>query len=178
MPDGLKLDEKLPNYDVKFVPGKLTVTPYTVILDWKNIENRTYGDGQGAIKGVVYCLEHDSGLVSAEIEGADLTAGTHTARVTRLTGEKAGNYKLPENPTYTYTVAKAKQTLEFITKVYDITYDSISFKNEFTKTSNHNTDVFYESSDQKVVTVDNNGHSHVVGVGTATITATAVGNEN
>ena len=178
VPDGLKLDEKLPNYDVKFVPGKLTVTPYTVILDWKNIENRTYGDGQGAIKGVVYCLEHDSGLVSAEIEGADLTAGTHTARVTRLTGEKAGNYKLPENPTYTYTVAKAKQTLEFITKVYDITYDSISFKNEFTKTSNYNTDVFYESSDQKVVTVDNNGHSHVVGVGTATITATAVGNEN
>lgn len=178
VPDGLKLDEKLPNYDVKFVPGKLTVTPYTVILDWKNIENRTYGDGQGAIKGVVYCLGHDSGLVSAEIEGADLTAGTHTARVTRLTGEKAGNYKLPENPTYTYTVAKAKQTLEFITKVYDITYDSISFKNEFTKTSNYNTYVFYESSDQKVVTVDENGHSHVVGVGTATITATAVGNEN
>ncbi len=178
VPDGLNLDEKLTNYDVKFVPGKLTVTPYTVILDWKNIENRTYGDGQGAIKGVVYCLEHDSGLVSVEIEGADLTAGTHTARVTRLTGEKAGNYKLPENPTYTYTVAKAKQTLEFITKVYDITYDSISFKNEFTKTSNYNTDVFYESSDQKVVTVDKNGHSHVVGVGTATITATAVGNEN
>ena len=179
VPDGLKLDEKLPNYDVKFVPGKLTVTPYTVILDWKNIENRTYGDGQGAIKGVVYCLEHDSGLVSAEIEGADLTAGTHTARVTRLTGEKAGNYKLPENLTYTYTVAKAKQTLEFKASATEVTYDeNIIIDNKLKETSNYSTTVIYDSSNPKVVTVDNDGSSHVVGVGTATITATAVETEN
>ena len=179
VPDGLKLDEKLPNYDVKFVPGELTVTPYTVILDWKNIENRTYGDGQGAIKGVVYCLEHDSGLVSAEIEGADLTAGTHTARVTRLTGEKAGNYKLPENPTYTYTVAKAKQTLEFKASATEVTYDeNIIIDNKLKETSNYSTTVIYDSSNPKVVTVDNDGSSHVVGVGTATITATAVETEN
>ena len=179
VPDGLKLDEKLPNYNVKFVPGKLTVTPYMVILDWKNIENRTYGDGQGAIKGVVYCLEHDSGLVSAEIEGADLTAGTHTARVTRLTGEKAGNYKLPENLTYTYTVAKAKQTLEFKASATEVTYDeNIIIDNKLKETSNYSTKVIYDSSNPKVVTVDNDGSSHVVGVGTATITATAVETEN
>ena len=179
VPDGLNLDEKLPNYDVKFVPGKLTVMPYTVILEWKNIENRIYGDGQGAIKGVVYCLEHDSGLVSAEIEGADLTAGTHTARVTRLTGEKAGNYKLPENPTYTYTVAKAKQTLEFKASATEVTYDeNIIIDNKLKETSNYSTTVIYDSSNPKVVTVDNDGSSHVVGVGTATITATAVETEN
>ena len=179
VPDGLNLDEKLTNYDVKFVPGKLTVTPYTVILDWKNMENRTYGDGQGAIKGVVYCLEHDSGLVSAEIEGADLTAGTHTARVTRLTGEKAGNYKLPKNPTYTYTVAKAKQTLEFKASATEVTYDeNIIIDNKLKETSNYSTTVIYDSSNPKVVTVDNDGSSHVVGVGTATITATAVETEN
>ena len=175
-PDGLNLDEKLPNYEVSFEPGTLTVEQKEVSLIWDNYENRIYGD-ESPIRVIIANLVNND-KISAEIAGADLTAGTHTARVTRLTGEKAGNYKLPENPTYTYTVAKAKQTLEFITKVYDITYDSISFKNEFTKTSNYNTDVFYESSDQKVVTVDNNGHSHVVGVGTATITATAVGNEN
>ena len=179
VPDGLKLDEKLPNYDVKFVPGKLTVMPYTVILDWKNIENRIYGDGQGAIKGVVYCLEHDSGLVSAEIEGADLTAGTHTARVTRLTGERAGNYKLPENPTHTYTVAKAKQTLEFKASATEVTYDeNIIIDNKLKETSNYSTNVIYDSSNPKVVTVDKDGSSHVVGVGTATITATAVETEN
>lgn len=179
VPDGLKLDEKLPNYDVKLVPGKLTVTPYPVILDWKNIENRTYGDGQGAIKGVVYCLEHDSGLVSAEIEGADLTAGTHTARVTRLTGEKAGNYTLPENQTYTYTVAKAKQTLEFKATATEVTYDeNIIIDNELKETSNYSTNVIYDSSNPKVVTVDKDGSSHVVGVGIATITATAVETEN
>ena len=179
VPDGLNLDEKLPNYDVKFVPGNLTVMPYTVILEWKNIENRIYGDGQGAIKGVVYCLEHDSGLVSTEIEGADLTAGTHTARVTRLTGEKAGNYKLPENPTYTYTVAKAKQTLEFKASATEVTYDeNIIIDNKLKETSNYSTTVIYDSSNPKVVTVDNDGSSHVVGVGIATITATAVGTEN
>ena len=175
-PDGLNLDEKLPNYEVSFEPGTLTVEQKEVSLIWDNYENRIYGD-ESPIRVIIANLVNND-KISAEIAGADLTAGTHTAEVTKLTGDKAGNYKLPANPTVTYKVAMAKQTLEFITKVYDITYDSISFKNEFTKTSNYNTDVFYESSDQKVVTVDKNGHSHVVGVGTATITATAVGNEN
>ena len=175
-PDGLKLDKELPNYEVSFEPGALTVEQKEVSLIWDNYENRIYGD-ESPIRVIIAGLVNND-KISAEIAGADLTAGTHTAEVTKLTGDKAGNYKLPANPTVTYKVAMAKQTLEFITKVYDITYDSISFKNEFTKTSNYNTYVFYESSDQKVVTVDENGHSHVVGVGTATITATAVGNEN
>ena len=175
-PDGLNLDEKLPNYKVIFEPGTLTVEQKEVFLIWDNYENRIYGDESPIRVTIAGLVNNDE--ISAEIAGADLTAGTHTAEVTKLTGDKAGNYKLPANPTVTYKVARAKQTLEFITKVYNITYGSISFENEFTKTSNYNTDVFYESSDQKVVTVDENGHSHVVGVGTATITATAVGNKN
>ena len=175
-PDGLNLDEKLPNYKVIFEPGTLTVEQKEVFLIWDNYENRIYGDESPIRVTIAGLVNNDE--ISAEIAGADLTAGTHTAEVTKLTGDKAGNYKLPANPTVTYKVARAKQTLEFITKVYNITYGSISFENEFTKTSNYNTDVFYESSDQKVVTVDENGHSRVVGVGTATITATAVENEN
>ena len=175
-PDGLNLDEELPNYEVSFEPGTLTVEQKEVFLIWDNYENRIYGD-ESPIRVMIAGLVNDD-KISAEIAGADLTAGTHTAEVTKLTGDKEENYKLPANPTVTYTVARAKQTLEFITKVYNITYGSISFENEFTKTSNYKTDVFYESSDQKVVTVDENGHSRVVGVGTATITATAVGNEN
>ena len=175
-PDGRNLDKELPNYEVSFKPGTLTVEQKEVFLIWDNYENRIYGDESPIRVTIAGLVNNDK--ISAEIAGADLTAGTHTAEVTKLTGDKEENYKLPANPTVTYTVARAKQTLEFITKVYNITYGSISFENEFTKTSNYKTDVFYESSDQKVVTVDENGHSRVVGVGTATITATAVENEN
>ena len=168
----------LPNYELVFKPGTLTVEPKEVGFRWGNYENRIYGDGAGeiCIDSISY-LENDD-KISAEITGADLTAGEHTARVTRLIGDKAGNYKLPENPTCTYTVAKAKQTLEFITSTHNITYGSISFENRFTATSDYHTKVMYESSDPNVVTVDNDGNSCVVGAGTATITATAVENEN
>ena len=34
------------NYEIKVVPGTLTVTPRQATLTWNNYENRTYDDGK------------------------------------------------------------------------------------------------------------------------------------
>lgn len=43
-------------------------------------------------------------------EGAGINAGTYTAKVTGITGDKAANYKLPENVTTSFEIKNASQT--------------------------------------------------------------------
>lgn len=49
-------------------------------------------------------------VLSLTVSGAQTNAGTgYTAKVTEITGEKAGNYKLPENVTTTFSIQNASQ---------------------------------------------------------------------
>lgn len=88
----------------------LTVNKKTVGLTWDGADTRTY-DGQPS-----NVTATATGLISGDevnvsvTGGTEKDAGTYTATATALTGERAGNYILPNEKTQSYTINKA--TLE------------------------------------------------------------------
>ena len=168
------------NYIIEYKAGSLTVIPRTVSFSWENTEDRTYGDGKGEITvSVEGLLGTDD--VSAVVEDAVLTVGTHTARVTGLTGYQARDYKLPDEETErtcTYTVAKAAQTLKYkASEANIIYYEGLEYPNTL-DTSGCHTAVTYISDKPEVAAVQDNGIVLIVGAGTARITATAAEGDN
>ena len=109
----------------------LTVNKKTVGLTWDGADTRTY-DGQ--LSNVTATA---TGLISGDEVNVSVTggkekdAGTYTATATALTGERAGNYILPNEKPQSYTIHKA--TLEV---------SSVILKE---KTYNGNTDAEVES---------------------------------
>lgn len=162
------------NYEIKTVPGTLTVEPREVTLTWHDYENRTYGDGKYVYATAGNLLEADVGKVVVELSGnAANASGTFTAIAERLTGDKADNYKLPENATKEYTIGRAEQTLTFAkTGDQSVTYGN-TLENPATNNRADGSAVTYTSSDPAVATVDANGKVTAKKVGKATITATA-----
>ena len=162
------------NYDITFTPGTLTVEQREVTLTWYNYENRTYGDGKYVLATAGNLLKADVGKVVVELSGnAANASGTFIATAERLTGDKADNYKLPENATKEYTIGLAAQTLTFEkTGDQSVTYGE-SLANPATNKSAGGSAVTYSSSDPNVATVDENGTVTAKNVGTTTITATA-----
>ena len=162
------------NYEIKTVPGTLTVEPREVTLTWHDYENRTYGDGKRVYATAGNLLKADAGKVVVELSGnAANASGTFTAIAERLTGDKAGNYKLPENATKEYTIGLAEQKLTFAkTGDQSLTYGD-TLENPAKNNRADGSAVTYTSSDPAVATVDANGKVTVKKVGTATITATA-----
>ena len=162
------------NYDITFVPGTLTVTQREVTLTWYNYENRTYGDGKYVFATAGNLLEADAGKVVVELSGnAANASGTFTAIAERLTGDKAGNYKLPENATKEYTIGLAEQKLTFAkTGDQSLTYGD-TLENPAKNNRADGSAVTYTSSDPNVATVDENGTVTARNVGTTTITASA-----
>ena len=163
------------NYDITFTTGTLTVEPRTVTLTWYNYENRTYGDGKYVYATAGNLLEADVGKVVVELSGnAANASGTFTAIAERLTGDKAGNYKLPTTGrTQEYTIGRAEQTLTFEkTGDQSVTYGN-TLENPATNNRADGSAVTYTSSDPNVATVDENGTVTARNVGTTTITATA-----
>ena len=162
------------NYDVTVTPGTLTVEPREVTLTWYNYENRTYGDGKYVFATADNLLEADAGKVVVELSGnAANASGTFTAIAERLTGDKAGNYKLPENATKEYTIGLAEQKLTFAkTGDQSLTYGD-TLENPAKNNRADGSEVTYSSSDPNVATVDENGTVTARNVGTTTITATA-----
>ena len=162
------------NYDITFDPGTLTVTQREVTLTWHNYENRTYDDGKYVFATAGNLLEADVGKVQVNVMGnAANASGTFTATAFKLTGDKADNYKLPENATKEYTIGLAEQKLTFEkTGDQSVTYGE-SLANPATNKSAGGGEVSYKSSDPNVATVDENGTVTAKNVGTTTITATA-----
>ena len=162
------------NYDITFTPGTLTVEQRTVTLTWHDYENRTYGDGKRVYATAGNLLEADAGKVVVELSGnAANASGTFTAIAERLTGDKADNYKLPENATKEYTIGLAEQKLTFAkTGDQSLTYGD-TLENPAKNNRADGSAVTYTSSDPNVATVDENGTVTARNVGTTTITATA-----
>ena len=162
------------NYEITYVPGKLKVTPLTAELKWENTENRTYGDNKGNVTAKVTNLVNNDAIDVTVSGGNTLTAGTHTAKATELTGDKAGNYTLPANVTKEYTIGSMAQKLTFATsgKVTK-TYGDGAFANTATNDRADGSNVTYSSSDTSVAEVDADGKVTIKGAGTATITASA-----
>ena len=98
-----------PNYKITFKPGAFTIDKRELTVKWDATTEFTY-DGeehcpQAKLRDVI---EGDD--VSAYVDGAKVKAGTYTAEITELTGDDAGNYKLPaEGLTCKFSIKKAPQ---------------------------------------------------------------------
>ena len=93
------------NYKIIFVDGPLYVDPKTISIDW--------GDTTHTYDGNPWAPDAEAGdMVNGDkltltVTGQETNAGSHTATVTEIQGEKAENYKLPDNPTASFTIVKA-----------------------------------------------------------------------
>lgn len=106
-PSGLTSD----NYDIDFVDGTLTVGQKEVgIGEWSNTTVTYNGSAQTPTATVdTDDLVNDDVIgVEVTVENIGVNAGSYTATATGLTGEKAGNYKLPDTPpTSSFTISPA-----------------------------------------------------------------------
>ena len=169
-PAGLTSD----NYDITYVPGTLKVNQLEAKLAWENTADRTYGDRKGNVTAKVTNLVNND-VIDVTVSGGDtLTAGTHTATATGLTGDKADNYTLPANVTREYEIGFMAQKLTFATSG-DVTktYGDDAFANAATNDRADGSKVTYSSSDPFVAEVDADGKVTIKGAGTAIITASA-----
>ena len=176
-PGGLTSD----NYDISFLPGTLEVRPRTVTLTWHNTEGRIYADDEGAITATVSNAVNGD-RIGVTVTGGELTAGTHTAAATGLTGDKAKNYQLSTvdaDRTVQYTVAQAAQTLTFAQQgSLTRTYGDDAFSNAASNNRRDGGSITYASSRESVATVASDGTVTIHAAGEATITATAAETAN
>lgn len=176
-PGGLTSD----NYDISFLPGTLEVRPRTVTLAWHNTEGRIYADDEGAITATVSNAVNGD-RIGVTFTGGELTAGTHTAAATGLTGDKAKNYQLSTvdaDRTVQYTVAQAAQTLTFAQQgSLTRTYGDDAFSNAASNNRRDGGSITYASSRESVATVASDGTVTIHAAGEATITATAAETAN
>lgn len=95
------------NYDITYQPGKLTVNQKEVGLTWSGAENLYYnGQAKNVTATATGPLNGD--VIAVTVTGGKETAvGNYTAKATALTGEKAGNYKLPAAATKSYAIQSA-----------------------------------------------------------------------
>ena len=81
------------NYEITVKSGILTVTPLPISVTWNNHTDRTYGDGKQVTATITNLVNNDQ--VGVTVSGGNATeVGTHTAKLTGLSGAKAGNYTI------------------------------------------------------------------------------------
>ena len=91
------------NYNITFTSGYLTVTAKTVGIDWTDTELTYNGNEQiptATATGLVISDE-----IGVTVTGAQTNVGNYTATASALTGDKAGNYELPNDNTHSFTIS-------------------------------------------------------------------------
>ena len=86
------------NYDITYQSGKLTVGQREVTLTWEpTAENPVlYYDGNAKdVKATVGGTVNGDVITATVVGGKETAIGQYTTKVTALSGDKAGNYKLP-----------------------------------------------------------------------------------
>jgi len=98
------------NYNISFVAGTLTVGQKEVGLTWSEPTSFVYdGASHGLTATATNLVNGDE--IGVTVTGDQTNAGNHTATVSALTGEKAGNYKLPNENTHAFTITPAALTI-------------------------------------------------------------------
>lgn len=98
-----------PNYKITFKPGAFTIDKRELTVEWDATTEFTYDGEEHCPQAKLHNVVGDDDL-SACIDGAKVKAGTYTAEITELTGDDAGNYKLPaEGLTCKFSIKKAPQ---------------------------------------------------------------------
>lgn len=97
------------NYKITFKDGTFTIGKRELAVTWDTTTGFTYDGEEHCPQAKLHnVIEGDD--VSAYVDGAKVKAGTYTAKITELTGEDAGNYKLPaEGLTCEFSIKKAPQ---------------------------------------------------------------------
>ena len=101
-PSGLTSD----NYAISFVAGTLTVEKKEVGIEWSTAPLTFTGSAQAPTATATGTVNGDE--IGVTVSGAQTDAGTgYTATASGLAGDKAGNYKLPDVNTTTFSIGKA-----------------------------------------------------------------------
>ncbi len=97
------------NYKITFKDGTFTIDKRELSVTWDSTTEFTYDGEKHCPQAKLHnVIEGDD--VSAYVDGAKVKAGTYTAKITELTGDDAGNYKLPaEGLTCEFSIKKAPQ---------------------------------------------------------------------
>ena len=93
------------NYKITFVVGLLTVNQKIISINWGNLRHTYDGKPWAPTPTAEGTVNGDKLTLTVDGEGTDV--GSYTATVTGIQGEKAENYKLPDNPTASFTIVKA-----------------------------------------------------------------------
>ncbi|GAP71680.1 glycoside hydrolase family 5 [Candidatus Symbiothrix dinenymphae] len=159
------------------VTRTLTVNQTNQTITWSNIPSKTYGDADFDLRSTT-----NRGLTIAytsDNESVATVTGNHVhitgAGTAQITATQAGNtnYAAATPVTNTLTVNQANQTIASgnISKTFgDADFD-------LPDTTNRGLTIVYASDNTSVATVTDN-HVHIVGAGTAQITATQAGDAN
>ena len=98
-----------PNYKITFKPGAFTIDKRELTVEWDATTEFTYDGEEHCPQAKLHNVVVGDDL-SACVDGAKVKAGTYTAEITELTGDDAGNYKLPaEGLTCKFSIKKAPQ---------------------------------------------------------------------
>ena len=97
------------NYKITFKDGTFTIGKRELSVTWDTTTEFTYDGEKHCPQAKLHnVIEGDD--VSACVDGVKVKAGTYTAKITELTGDDAGNYKLPaEGLTCEFSIKKAPQ---------------------------------------------------------------------
>lgn len=97
------------NYKITFKDGTFTIDKRELSVTWDTTTEFTYDGEKHCPQAKLHnVIEGDD--VSACVDGVKVKAGTYTAKITELTGDDAGNYKLPaEGLTCEFSIKKAPQ---------------------------------------------------------------------
>lgn len=97
------------NYKITFKDGTFTIGKRELAVTWDTTTEFTYDGEEHCPQAKLHNVVGGDDL-SAYVDGAKVKAGTYTAKITELTGDDAGNYKLPaEGLTCKFSIKKAPQ---------------------------------------------------------------------
>ena len=175
------------NYAITYMPGTLTVGQKEIGLDWANTILTYTGSEQVPTCTATGTVNND--MIGITVSGGKTEVGNYTATASALTGEKAGNYKLPAANTHDFSITEASMG-DITASAYNATYDGaahgitvntpfgatvkyrITASGDYNMTENPtftnvgNYTVYYQ--------VSKSGYTPVVGSQTVTITAKAL----
>ena len=110
------------NYNITFATGTLTVNQKVVGLTWTNTSLTYNGSAQKPTATATGTVNSDE--IGVTVTGEKTNVGTYTATASALTGTKAGNYKLPSENTYSFSIVNASMNSEVSATDYTGTYDA------------------------------------------------------
>ena len=93
------------NYNITFEKGTLTVNPKPISINWGETTH-TYDGTPWAPSATAGGMVNGDAL-TLTVSGQETDADDYTAAVTEIQGDKAGNYKLPDDPTISFSITKA-----------------------------------------------------------------------